>query len=265
MGFLYMFELLRKVARKLIYFKLIYFSKCKKIDKSNKDVVVTLTSYPQRFDILYLSLKSIFNQTVMPNEVVLYLDKKESKYLPQNIYQFTNFGLKIIAVPKNIKPHKKYFYAFTEYPNSIIITVDDDCIYNKNLIKELLKTSNKHPNSVIAARARKIKFSNNRFLQYNEWPIEKKREYTSKWLLPTGVGGVLYPPNIFNVDDLWIKANELIDNIEITTCRKNVDKFRIDLNSNMMSGLYIENVNKNGNSEQWTRLVKIFDLDKYIK
>ena len=30
---------------------------------------------------------------------------------------------------EDLKAHKKYYYAFKEYPDDIVITVDDDVIY----------------------------------------------------------------------------------------------------------------------------------------
>ena len=40
-------------------------------------------------------------------------------------------GLEIIFVSDELACHNKYYYAFQQYSDDVIITVDDDVIYDK--------------------------------------------------------------------------------------------------------------------------------------
>lgn len=42
---------------------------------------------------------------------------------------------------EDIRSHKKYWYAISEYPGMSIITVDDDIIYSSDTIKDLVEGS----------------------------------------------------------------------------------------------------------------------------
>ena len=119
-----------------------------------------------------------------------------------------------------------------EYSKSLIITVDDDNMYDKNLISDLHSSFLKHPSAISARRVHKIVFDeNNNPLPYNKWLYEyKKEEKPSHDLLATGVGGVLYPPGILpaetfnmdkikelclNADDIWLKFMQLKNNVPV--------------------------------------------------
>jgi hypothetical protein len=205
----------------------------------NHHIVVSLTSFPPRFRTLHLAIKSILNQKMKPDVILLCLAKEEAKNefdLPDSIIDLKKYGLQILYIEENLKPHKKYLYAMKNYPNSIIITVDDDIMYDKNLIKDLYDSYLKYPYAVSARRVHKIiKDKNNNILPYTDWLYEyKKEKKPSLDLIATGVGGILYPPCLLppetfdtekikklclNADDIWLKFMELKNNIPVV-CAK---------------------------------------------
>lgn len=196
-------------------------------------VIVSLTSYPDRFATLHLVLKSIMNQTVKPNKIILYLDDYV-KYedLTKEMIKLQSYGLSIMFRGLDIKSHKKYYHAMKEYSNDIIITIDDDCIYQRNLIETLLKCHKKYPEAICARRCHEIIFDEKgKPYSYIKWNMESKRylEPCMK-LVATGVGGVLYPPRClpeiaFDVemiknlalyqDDLWLKYVQIYNQIYV--------------------------------------------------
>jgi len=217
-----------------------YYSSKKSYDPLNKNargfhIVVSLTSFPARFDTLHFALKSILTQNMKPDVIFLCLAKDEVKdesELPQSVLELKKYGLHIFFADDNLKPHNKYFYVMKHYPNSLIITVDDDNMYDKNLISDLYASYIKYPAAVSAMRVHKIvKNENNNVLPYNKWHYEYKKEKKPSFnLLATGVGGVLYPcgilpPETFdakkirelclNADDIWLKFMELKNNIPV--------------------------------------------------
>ena len=203
-------------------------------ERENK-IIVSITSIPSRFTSLYLCLETIMRQSLKPDKIILYLgNNTKNMELPQNLKKMKKRGLTIeYRDDKELKPHTKYFYAMQEHPNDIIITFDDDILYNKNVIKMLYESYLKFPNEVSAIRVHKITFNQDKINKYKNWIMEYKGKDTlipSHYLCATGVGGVLYPPHImpketFNkeniknlslsADDLWLKVMQIKYKIKV--------------------------------------------------
>jgi hypothetical protein len=170
-----------------------------------------------------------------PDLIFLCLTKNEVKdesELPQSVLELKKYGIQVFFFDDNLKPHNKYYYAMKLFPNSLLITVDDDNMYDKNLIRDLYASFLRHPAAVSARRVHKIGRNNNgEVLPYNKWLYEYLKEINpSLGLLATGVGGVLYPPGILppetfdankirelclNADDIWLKFMELKNNVPV--------------------------------------------------
>ena len=118
------------------------------------------------------------------------------------------YGIEFIRTNDNLMPHKKYFYAMQTFPDDIVITVDDDCMYSKNLVKMLYKTHKNHPDCIAAVRVHKMTYGKGKNLySYNNWinnyTFRRKPSYT---LMATGVGGVLYPPG--SIPQMLLQCNQ---------------------------------------------------------
>ncbi|OUP86225.1 hypothetical protein B5F07_02750 [Lachnoclostridium sp. An169] len=199
------------------------------IEKLNNKVVVSLTSHPGRINIVGKTIDTLINQTVKPLKIVLWLSEEEfpnkKKDLPgslivkQNLCDF----FEIQWVKDDLKPHKKYFYAMQKYKENPIIIVDDDIYYDEHLVENLLDSYNKFPDCISAMRTNLIGFRRDgSIMDYEGWIMEYRilQDTPSTQLVPTGVGGVLYPPhalpeeafdseaikkNCLFCDDLWLK------------------------------------------------------------
>lgn len=194
-------------------------------------IIISLTSFPQRFETLPLCLKSLCLQTVKPDKILVYLGT-DTTVIPDELLNLEKYGIEFIRTNDNLMPHKKYFYAMQDFPNDTIITVDDDCIYSKNLVKSLLKAHQKHPYCVAAVRVHKMAYSRRHTLfSYNNWINNctacRKPSYT---LFATGIGGVLYPPGCLSketfdvdaikkyclkADDIWLKFMQLLNRTKV--------------------------------------------------
>lgn len=209
-----------------------YFQKLKAPDLRAKDgqAIVSVTSYPNRIDFAGKCIKTLIEQTVQPKKIILWLSKeefpKQNKELPRelivlkNTYDFFD----IRWVDADLKPHKKYFYAMQEYREDPIIIVDDDVYYDSHLVENLLESYEKFPNCVSAMRTNLIGFRRDgNVMDYEGWIMGYRvlQDTPSTQLVPTGVGGVLYPPRILPdeafderaihevclfCDDLWLKV-----------------------------------------------------------
>lgn len=106
-----------------------------------KKIIVSLTSFPERINQVRKVLDSILNNTLKPDLIVLVLsiDEFPNKEIPKELTDLENEGkLKIKWVEGNEYPYKKLMYTLKDYPDDLIITVDDDVIYAPNIIQTLV-------------------------------------------------------------------------------------------------------------------------------
>lgn len=125
-------------------------------------VNVSLTSFPARISIVPQVIRSIINQSVKPDRILLWLSRDqfpmEEADLPAELTTLKENGLEIMWCD-DIRPHKKYFYTMQKYPHDITITVDDDVVYKENVIETLLKSYERFPFAVSCLRAHQITLS----------------------------------------------------------------------------------------------------------
>lgn len=192
-----------------LYFKLTANDKANSLklaDDRQKGVIVSLTSFGPRLKKLWLVIESLMRQKVKPDKIILYLTASQVQdisKLPQSLLKLQKRGLEIILCPDNIRSHTKYYYAMTQNPESIVITVDDDLFYRSDLIEELMRSHDEYPDAICANWVKEILPGENK---YAKWPDGHKREVKKNFLL-LGVSGVLYPPHAlhedaYNVDNI---------------------------------------------------------------
>ncbi|MDG4714314.1 hypothetical protein [Winogradskyella marincola] len=250
-----------------------------KIDTESA-VIVSLTTIPSRIEYVYLPIKSLLNQTVPPKKIVLWLGEEfftsKIEDLPSTLQELIPLGLEI-EFCKDLKAHTKYYYAFKKYPDNLVVTIDDDIIYPKNLIEVLLNKSNEFPKSVVANRVRKIVVDNAGFKSYREWKINTPRSNTpSHFLLATGVSGVLYNPSLFLEsiydtqgmaktncigDDIWLKAAQIHSNIMVVK----TDQFNrafVEISEAQDQSLFKTNVFESANDRQIKEVFTYFNIDE---
>lgn len=241
--------------------------------------IVSLASYSKRIHTLHICLKSIFSQTLLPKKVLLYIDNSVSpKEIPKEVMSYVEKGLEIIFVSDDICSHNKYYYTFQAFPDDVIITVDDDVIYNKYTFFNLFRTHQIYPNTVCATMVTYMIFDDkHRIASYNDWISEYSQlRLPSKRLLAVGVGGILYPKHIFiketfnkskiislalTADDLWLKIMQLKNDIPVVWTGQ-LPQHPTTIPGTKDVGLW-HNINKHKNDEYIKRLVNYYDLNLY--
>ncbi len=241
--------------------------------------IVSLASYSKRINTLHICLESIFSQTLMPKKIILYLDNSvQPDMIPIEIFSFIDKGLEVFFVSDDIASHNKYYYTFKKYPNDIVITVDDDVIYDKCTFYNLMQTHLKYPNSVCATRVTYMMFDNaHNIASYNNWISEyDKLICPSKRLVAVGVGGILYPPHIFSdevfdknkiislaltADDIWLKFMELKNNIYVVWSGQ-LPQHPQQIPNTQDVGLWL-NINKHKNDEYVQNLETYYNIDLF--
>lgn len=204
----------------LCKFRPIYIKEQKKCD-----AIISLTSFPPRINGLYFCLCSIFNQTLLPQKVVLWLGEdqfpRRNEDIPQRIRKLCKLGLEI-RFCEDVRSYKKILYMAQEASNKNIIIIDDDTLYPENWLERIWEAHEEHINDIICYRAHKITVDNGIINTYDKWiKLAPELKGPSKSLIPIGVGGVLYPKGCFSgvlwdikkikeiaptTDDIWLKC-----------------------------------------------------------
>jgi hypothetical protein len=251
------------------------------LGENTEPIVVSFTTYPPRLKWVNLVVRSMMVQSMKPDKIIMYIgDDVEFTDLPGDIIDLKQYGLEIKKVEGNLKPHKKYQYAMEEFPDSLIITIDDDLIYHKDFIKTLIEGHHKFPESVIAIRGHEITFDKyGRVQSYKKWNKEIMRSCnpSMKLFAAGGSGGVLYPPNCLcstaldkdlvkklclNADDIWLKVMELMVGTKVSIYKPELYcKYIFCRGLGKDHGLNEDNVALNGNDRYLEDLVTYFNLD----
>ncbi len=248
---------------------------------SNIKVIVSLTSFPDRIDKVWICIESILRQQVKPDRIILWLAESEFKdmKIPISLLNQTKKGLEI-RYCDNLLSYKKIFYTYKHHSDSIIVTVDDDTIYPKYFLKKLLKRNAKYPKEICCFRAHEMMFdSNNKLMPYLKWNRLSTTGYqeASYKIVATGVGGILYPPHVFSEslwkkdvftryapysDDLWLKIISMICNIKIIRATKHSKTWPLitDTQSNKLCKY---NVADGGNDKQFAALIDYYNVDVF--
>lgn len=206
------------------------------MEATQKKVIVSLTSFPAAIPFAVQAIQSILNGSIKPDKVVLYLTASQfpGDKIPHELSDLRdkNSLFEVRFYEENIRSYTKLIPALKDFPRDIIVTVDDDVLYHKNLLLRLLSFHKKYPNAIIGHRCRNLVLN----APYSAWKRYKWHRFILRSLRPkftdvqTGVGGVLYPPNslkaemfdskIFmdiapTVDDIWFWAAAVANGTKI--------------------------------------------------
>lgn len=172
------------------------------------DVVVSFTTTPYRINYIRPVLDAVFRQSIKPNRVYLNVPWKfkrdNSKYvIPEWL---KNYPEVIINRTRDYGPATKLIATLEKEsnPNTIIITIDDDIIYPKHIVRDLVKKH--HQEAVFTGIGINFLFAPFYNTYYGFVYLDQKPS-----LVVVGVSGVLYKRKIFKKDIF-----SLVDNLPIT-------------------------------------------------
>jgi len=173
-----------------------------------KKIIVSLTSFPAAIMYAEHAIQSILNGAVLPDKIVLYLtfSQFQDGKIPHELQEIAskNPVFEIRNYDEDIRSYRKLIPALKDFPDDVIVTIDDDVWYNKNMLRDLLDLHKQIPNVIIANRAKRIKMNT----AYRKWKKYRWYNFLTRKLhfgfknIQTGVGGVLYPPNSLKSDML---------------------------------------------------------------
>ncbi|HBQ58064.1 MAG TPA: hypothetical protein DD671_00115, partial [Balneolaceae bacterium] len=123
------------------------------------ELIVSLTSYPNRFEHLPLTLLSIIKQSVSPDKIILWIAEQDKSALSEEILQFIDRGVDI-RFCEDLRSYKKIIPTLKSHPDAFIITADDDLYYNKRWVEGLVRDYENNE-TVVAHRVHRISFKQN--------------------------------------------------------------------------------------------------------
>jgi len=173
-----------------------------------QQVVVSMTSFPEAIPYAVQAIRSILAGSVLPDKLILYLTFSQfpGGVIPESlkslseqnpVFEIRNYG-------RDIRSYRKLIPALADFPDAVIVTVDDDVKYHRHMLRDLLKLHARMPDAVLAHRVKRIRLGK----PYRSW---KKYHWNDFWFkrihksvlnLQTGCGGVLYPPHSLKQDML---------------------------------------------------------------
>lgn len=210
-------------------------------EKRDPQLIVSLTSIPERITKVHLCLTTLLRQSFKPDRLILWLSESNAPdkismnrdNLPNALKSLAERGLEIRWC-QDIGSYRKIIPTLKAHPMDLIVTVDDDIFYPRHWLDTLYRAYKNQPIYIHCHRAHLIKFDNEgKLMPYRKWNLESPGyQGPSMLLFPTGVGGVLYAPGhlhseVLNeeaflklcpkADDVWLKAMSILNNVE---CKK---------------------------------------------
>jgi hypothetical protein len=243
------------------------------ITKREPELIISLTTIPERIGFVAISLDSLLRQSLKPDRVILWLSESNEpgcppigrQSLPPDLQRLMQRGLEIRWC-KDIRSFRKIIPTLRAHPEAIIVTADDDIIYPRHWLRMLYEAYQREPQFIHCHRAHLMQFdATGAALPYRQWQLlASGHMQPSKDLLPTGCGGVLYAPGhlhpeVLNeqvfmslcpkADDAWLKAMSLMVNVackKVTAETFTMIEIRIPNNRTLNS----ENLYRDGNDPQ---------------
>lgn len=194
------------------------------------ELIVSLTSFPPRFPTLHLTLNSLLRQQTRPDRIVLWLAHGDKERLPSAVLRLLGGGIELREVD-DVRSYKKLVFALEAFPDAWIATVDDDVFYKPDwlglLVDGLDLDGPEHDIAATGAvitchRAHRLtQTAGGTLAPYRDWQWDAEdaaAHRPSPDLMPTGIGGILYPPGALHpevvvrslyedlapsADDLW--------------------------------------------------------------
>lgn len=191
------------------------------------NLIVSLTSFPARIGSAWLAIESVFQQEVRPDRIVLVLSEEEfpDRKLPRELRKQMARGLEVLWTNANNRSYDKLLPVLKKYPQSQIVTVDDDKILPKNLLADLMDATKSFPDSIIGFRGWEILQHDGVVKFGKSWRRASLDTSPERVFLP-GNAGILYPPNSLSPvvqdistamriapssDDVWFWACSIVN------------------------------------------------------
>lgn len=245
-------------------------------------LIVSLTSYGRRVKkTLPSAVRSMLVQSRRPDKIVVWLDENKftSENIPKNLKRLRDkYGVEICFCD-DLKSYKKLIPSLLQFPDDVIVTVDDDWVYRRKTLEMLWNAYVADSKNIYCTLAHNPLFdADGHLMPYNKWRQNLVKDEPGL-LFPLGGSGTLYPPHSLykqvvdiqlftelapQADDVWFWAMALKNGYR---CRLACGKkmfFPIDLiyqQTHKDASLKESNLHENQNDVQIEKVVSYFNID----
>ncbi|MBR0425548.1 MAG: hypothetical protein IJK01_05430 [Clostridia bacterium] len=188
----------------------------------DRELIVSLTSYPARIDAAVDAVRSLLLQNRKPNRILLWLATEQfpnrEADCPKRLREACRYGLEIRWCD-DLRSYKKLIPALEEFPEAVIVTTDDDVLYRRTMLQKLHDAYRSNPSCIWAHNvstfiAERGELIGRVWMSYPEtmwdWALQRRsvrnmKEFGARPLLvneAVGCYGVLYPPHVLHPDVL---------------------------------------------------------------
>lgn len=234
-------------------------------------LIISLTSYPNRYPTLDLTLKALLTQRVCPDKVILWIADEDYNALPRSVLDLQSNQFEI-GKSDNLRSYLKIIPTLRRHPNAFIVTADDDVYYHPTWLEELVTAWRGRDDETVCHRAHRIAVdAQGNWRPYPTWALASREPGVSTGFFATGVGGVLYPPNSLHpmccdedvflklcpqADDIWLYWMTRMAGSRVNALgwKRNVMNWR----GSQASSLYGANVIRGGNERQLRAMASHF-------
>lgn len=244
----------------------------RRVPSSGERLIISLTTHPPRIRQVFATLESLCEQDLGAFDVHLYLSQRDDEAigsLPKSLRRLQRRGVKIVVTAEDYRSYDKLLHALKAHPQATIITADDDMLYPSDWARRLVDGARQYPGCIVCHRGHMLCESEpgSGKISYQVVKSRKAAGATrpSFPLMPTGSGGVLYPPGVLddmvfdaaafqalapNADDIWFKMASLKAGTRCVRINsQNVDFLPTPAAGN--SALHEDNIKRGGNDVQF--------------
>lgn len=234
------------------------------IETVEEPVIVSMTSHSGRLQACYWAVISLLAQDQSPTELHLWLQETDRDLVPHRLASLEKHGLTIHYLAEDYGPATKLLPSMVAWPDALIVTADDDAVYERSWLSGLLHAHRKHPSVIVCYRTHRIRYASTGFVApYSSWEHMTLTDGLDDLHFFTGVGGVLYPPRslhpeVLNVDllrrlsirndDIWFNWMARKQGTGVLRVPGKPNRWTPVLGSRN-AGLYQQNTEMHGNDE----------------
>lgn len=242
----------------------------------NGKLMVSLTTYPSRFSQAQYTIRCLLNQTVAPDEIILWIAHDDWRSLTSDLLDLRSLGL-TISECDDLRSYKKIIPTLQLGSEAYIVTADDDTYYWPTWLEELVSAAGRNPNSVMCHRAHFLGLTpDNHIAPYESWEKNTRRQGSPR-IFPTGMAGVLYPPGAFasdvtnaalfrelcpTADDIWLYWMACLKGTAV--CNLASRRHYWQWPGSQRSALHHGNITLKGNDRQISAIVARYGIPRSV-
>ena len=171
-------------------------------------LIVSMASYPKRFNYCKRTLDSILHQTIIDLAEFIYINIDDN-LSQEDIARYESLKkyspkIRIRICPAKWKSANKLIWTYKEHHDDVIICFDDDKNYPLTAMERLYLEWRKHPECIVAEEVNPYTMDVNGVRYIDDVDIKLKQRDFAKYLS----NNCLFPPNcfsdlLFDFDKFW--------------------------------------------------------------